>query len=134
LFNGDYELIEDDIPNQWENSLFRFKPSSGTPRTESQLQRDILDIADNIYYSIFSGFTKEDSGLPHARKSKFNYGVADIDITGKSRISLAFESLESLIHGNLSASEIKLEYFRVCVTLLHETAVGFVLFDAYKVL
>ena len=94
-----------------EGRLLRFKPLTRNPRTEHHLQRDILGIADNINYAIFSGFTLESSGLPQPEKDGFNFGVADIDITGESCVSIALEILETLMRGDLSTSEMKVDYF-----------------------
>lgn len=125
LFNGEYEFIEDNIPDMWKGGkLLRFQPSYGPLRDEQQLQRDILDISDKIGLSLHSGLTYEGSGCP-LEAGEFTFGVTVRDRAGEIRIYIALEILECLMRDELTPAERKLEIFRVAVTLLHETAVRY---------
>lgn len=98
-------------------------PSSGPRSSEQQLQEQLIDIADKVIFGLTSGSTIEYTGLPIRSEESFNCGVTTRDTAGNVYVALAFEMLEPLMRGHLTSAEIKMEYFRVSITLLHEFAV-----------
>lgn len=126
MINGSYEYIEDGIPDEWKGGkLLKFKSPSGIPSTESQLQQQLQDIANHLTFTLTSGSTDELSGLPLGEADMFHWGVTTQDMIGEVHISISFEMLEPLMRDglDLTLAEMRLDYFRVAVTLLHETAV-----------
>lgn len=89
------------------------------------MQQQLRDIASRLTYTLLSGSTVQYSGLPLRKPVLFDWDLTSQDMTGDIRVSIAFEMLEPLMRGGISLTlaEMRLEYFRVAVTLLHETAV-----------
>lgn len=81
-----------------------------------------MNLSNKIGLEIFSGLTEPETGLP--KPKGFTWG-ATLRRAGEVRMGIALELLEPMMNGGLSPAELKLEIFRVTITLLHETAVRY---------
>jgi hypothetical protein len=121
LLVGEYEPIEDNIPDEWKgNKRLGFKPRPcGSTSRDRLIQKELEGCAGKFSFSVESGWTDNWTGM--ARPRGFQNGQAFKQ--GTIQVEIAFERMLPFLKEKYTRPERQVDVFNIAFTILNETCV-----------